>query len=71
MGFRLPLEKTFPSIYRIFIASQNTNRWRIIESQPQDAGVMFFSLGGAFLLSLAIASPFSVMYIQRYMAPKI
>ena len=59
-GFRPLLEKTFPSIYRIFRASQNTNRWRIIntmfaKSQPLDARVMFSSLGGAFSLSLADA----------------
>ena len=46
-GFRPLLEKTFPSIYQIFRASQNTNRWRIIDtifakSQPLDARVMFF-----------------------------
>ena len=47
MGFRPLLEKTFPSIYRIFRASQNTKRWRInntmfAKSQPLDARVMFF-----------------------------
>ena len=61
-GFRPLLEKTFPSIYQIFRVSQNTNRWRIIDtmfakSQPLDAnaGVMFFWLGGDFSLSLAVA----------------
>ena len=59
-GFRPLLEKTFPSIYRIFRASQNTNRWHIIDtmfakSQPLNARLMFFSLGGAFSLSLAVA----------------
>ena len=54
------LEKTFPSIYQIFRGSQNTNRWRIIDtmfakSKPLDARVMFFLLGGAFSLSLAVA----------------
>ena len=46
-GFSPLLEETFPSIYRIFRAYQNTNRWRIIDtmfgkSQPLDARVMFF-----------------------------
>ena len=47
-GFRPLLEKTFPSIYQIFRASQNTtNKWRIIDtmfakSQPLDAREMFF-----------------------------
>ena len=46
-GFRPLLEKTFPSIYRIFRASQNSNRRHIIDtafakSQPLDARVMFF-----------------------------
>ena len=46
-GFRPLLEETFPSIYQIFRAYQNTNRWRIIDtmfvkSQPLDARVMFF-----------------------------
>ena len=58
--FRPLLEKTFPSIFRIFRVSQNTNRWRIIDtmfakSKPLDARVMFFLLGGAFSLSLAVA----------------
>ena len=60
-GFRPLLEKTFPSIYLIFRAYQNTNRWSIInkmfvKSQPVDARVMFFLQGGAFSLSLAVAS---------------
>ena len=46
-GFSPLLEETFPSIYRIFRAYQNTNRWHIIDtmfakSQPLDARVMFF-----------------------------
>ena len=41
------LEFLIPSIYRIFRASQNANRWRIInqmfaESPPLDARVKFF-----------------------------
>ena len=53
-GFRPMFEKTFPSIYRIFRASQNTNRWRIIgklaKSQPLDARVMFFRQVALFRL---------------------
>ena len=46
-GFRPLLYVFIPSIYRIFRTSQNTNRWRIIDtmfakSQPLDARVMFF-----------------------------
>ena len=42
-GFRHLLKNTFPSIYWIFRASQNTNRWRIIDtmfakSQPLNPG---------------------------------
>ena len=46
-GFRPLLEESFPSIYQIFRAYKNTNRWRIIDtmfgkSQLLDARVMFF-----------------------------
>ena len=42
--FALLLDVFFPSIYRIFRASHNANRWRIINlmfanSMPVDAGV--------------------------------
>ena len=46
-GFRPLLDVFFPSIYRIFKASYNANRWCIInqmfaKSLPVDASVNFF-----------------------------
>ena len=54
-GFCPLLDVFFPSIYWIFRATQNANRWRIInqmfvKSLPLDARVKIISLGGAFRL---------------------
>ena len=62
------------SIYRIFRASQNTNRWRIINQMfakflSLDARVKKISLGGAFSLSLAGASA-TVRTLRRREAEK-
>ena len=37
-----------------------------VKSQPLDARVMFYSLGGAFSLSLAVASAFSLAEKATY-----
>ena len=54
-GFRPLLDVFTPSIYRIFRASQNTNRWRIInqmfaKSLPLDARVKKYRLVALFSL---------------------